>query len=97
MNGIVKSEFAQYDQHYELVDPMRDDDSDIVEGWAIRSEDVASFLFDLRKLIARYGVTYDELVDADWQADSSLGAAVRSSMAGQGVEAIGDTIDIEME
>lgn len=83
--------YAQYDMHLELVDAMRDDDSEIVEGWAIRSEDLSSFLFDLRQLVERYGVTYDELLDKDLE-DSSITSSVRTSRLGEGVPAIDDTI-----
>lgn len=77
MAGQLAETYAQYDMHLELIDAM-DDNDDIIAGFAIRKEELASFLFDLKQLVARHGgVDYIELLEHDI-ADASIEAAIRA-------------------
>ena len=91
MSGELATTYAQYDLHLNLVDAM-DDSGDIITGFAIRSDELTSFLFDLKQLVARHGgVDYLELLDNDL-ADASVTAAVRTSMAAEATKGVDDTI-----
>lgn len=76
---MAKYPYDQLDFHFTVQDDLADDDL-IIAGYAIRSEDKGSFLFDLKGLVEKYGgAGYDELLDND-EGDASLDAALKRSM-----------------
>lgn len=69
-------DYGKLDLHMAISDVFADSD-DILYGFAIRSEDEASFFIDLEALVKRYGgVPFDELLKED-EADESADAAIR--------------------
>ena len=87
-------DYSQYDLHLNLVDVMNTND-EIIEGVAIRSSDLTSFLIEYRKLCSKYGVSYEELLENDWQDDSSAEAASKLYWKAETGTKVGDTIEIE--
>ena len=68
---------------------------EIIEGVAIKSEDLTAFLMDYRQLCKRYGVLYEELLENDWENDSSADAAIRLQQKAEMGAKVGDTIELE--
>lgn len=87
-------DYGIYDLHLNLVDALNDND-EILEGVAIPSSDLTSFLIDFRKLCAKYGVSYEELLENDYETDSSAAAASNLSMAAERGVKVEDTLEIE--
>ncbi|ACV23037.1 Uncharacterised protein [Slackia heliotrinireducens] len=87
-------DYGIYDLHLNLVDAMNDND-EILEGVAIPSSDLTSFLIDFRKICAKYGVSYEELLENDWETDSSAGAAANLYWKAESGSKVSDTLTIE--
>ena len=88
------TDYSEYDLHLNLVDALNDGD-EIIEGVAIRNEDLTSFLIDFRKLASKYGVSYEELLENDWETDSSAGAAANLYWKAERGQKVEDTLEIE--
>ena len=69
-NDIQKQQYAQFNQHIIVADPyLYEENEELLTGFAIRKEDLGSFMVDLEALVKRYGgVGFDELLENDWGA-----------------------------
>ncbi len=86
--------YSEYDLHLVLADEMNLND-EIIEGVAIKSEDLTAFLMDYRQLCKRYGVLYEELLENDYEEDTSATAAANLYWKAERGVKVEDTVEIE--
>ena len=75
-------DYSEFNKHLILADPyLYEDEDEIEHGFAIRSEDMGSFMVEFRRLVDKYGVGFDELLDNDWDDDTSQNAYMKAYQA----------------
>ena len=87
-------DYGIFDLHLHLVDALNDND-EILEGMAIPSSDLTSFLIDFRKLASKYGMSYEELLENDWKTDPSASAAAMLNKCAENGSKLDDTFEIK--